>query len=182
MQFEQTVTLKDGRKCLLRSCETPDAEAVLACFLKTHAETDFLLSYPDECSFTPEQEREFLANKLESACEVEIGAFIDGRLTGTAGLESVGKAEKIRHRATFGISVEREFWGLGIGRALTLSCIECARRAGYAQLELDVVAENSAALALYESVGFREFGRNPCGCRSRVSGWQTLVLMRLGLE
>ena len=65
-----------------------------------------------------------------------------------------------------GISVEQEFWGLGIGRALTQSCIDCARRAGYAQLELQVVSDNLRALALYRSAGFREYGRNPRGFRT----------------
>lgn len=40
------------------------------------------------------------------------------------------------HRAEFGISIAKEFWGLGIGQALTAACIDCARKAGYAQLEL----------------------------------------------
>ena len=42
-------------------------------------------------------------------------------------------------------------------------------------------AEDKTALALYRSVGFEEYGRNPKGFRSRVSGWQELVLMRLEL-
>ena len=75
----------------------------------------------------------------------------------------------------------KEYWGLGIGRALTECCIECARKAGYLQLELEAVADNKAALALYESAGFREYGRNPKAFRSRISGWQECVLMRLEL-
>ena len=90
--------------------------------------------------------------------------------------------EKLKHRAEFGISVDKAYWGLGIGRALTNACIECARAAGYAQLELEAVAENKNALALYESVGFVEYGRNPKGFRSRLTGWQELVLMRLDLN
>ena len=65
---------------------------------------------------------------------------------------------------------------------MTEACIACARAAGYAQLELAAVAENEKALALYRSVGFTEFGRNPKGFRSRLSGWQELVLMRLELD
>ena len=64
---------------------------------------------------------------------------------------------------------------------MTLACIACAKEAGYAQLELEAVAENAAALALYRSVGFVEYGRNPRGFRSRLTGWQELVLMRLEL-
>ena len=101
---------------------------------------------------------------------------------GTAGIEAVGRKYKVRHRAEFGISVDKACWGLGIGRALTEACIECAKSAGYAQLELEVVAENTTAISLYRSVGFTEYGRNPRGFRSRVTGWQELVLMRLELQ
>ena len=59
---------------------------------------------------------------------------------------------------------------------------EAARAAGYVQLELEAVAENKAALALYRSVGFVEYGSNPKGFRSRLTGWQELVLMRLELN
>ncbi len=44
------------------------------------------------------------------------------------------------------------------------------------------IAENQTALALYKSVGFVEYGRNPRGFRSRFSGWQELVLMRQELD
>ena len=77
--------------------------------------------------------------------------------------------------------MDKAYWGLGIGRAMTEACIECAKTAGYVQLELEAVAENEHALALYRSVGFAEYGRNPKGFRSRISGWQAVVLMRLEL-
>ncbi len=107
---------------------------------------------------------------------------MDGTVIGTAGIGCVARKEKTRHRAEFGISVDKAYWGLGVGRALTGACIECARTAGYVQLELMAVAENKAALAMYKSVGFVEYGRNPKGFRSRLSGWQELVLMRLELK
>ena len=101
---------------------------------------------------------------------------------GSAGVGCVGSKEKLRHRAEFGIGIERAYWGFGIGRALIEACIECARAARYAQLELEVVADNERALALYQSVGFVEYGRNPRGFRTRQGGWQELVLMRLELD
>lgn len=104
-----------------------------------------------------------------------------GRWAGTAGINTVGGCYKLQHRAEFGISIAKEFWGLGIGQALTAACIDCACKAGYAQLELDVVADNASALALYKKFGFVEYGRNPKGFRSRNTGYQELVLMRLAL-
>lgn len=182
MEYRKTITMKDGRECVLRNGTEQDGQAVTEVFNRTHAQTDYLLSYPEENSFTAEQEAQFLQKKTESENEIEILAEIGGAIVGTAGIERVGAKEKVRHRAAFGISVERAYWGLGIGRALTEACVECAKDAGYAQLELDVVAENHRAIALYESAGFVEYGRNPKGFRSRLTGWQELVLMRLELD
>ena len=181
MQYEKEMILKDGTGCLLRGVNETDAAEVLRTFDLTHAETDYLLTYPEENSFTVQEEAEFLKARSESKNAIEIAAFIDGKIAGTAGFEPIGDQEKLRHRADFGIAIEKTYWGRGIGKALTLACIECAKRAGYLQIELEVAAENASAVRLYESVGFREYGRNPRGFRAR-SGWQTLILMRLELN
>jgi len=181
LEYYKIIKLKDGRDCVLRNGTEADGEAVLENFMLTHAQTDYLLSYPDESSMTAEQEAAFLKAKTESENEIEIMAEVDGKTVGLAGISSLGNREKVRHRADFGISVDREYWGLGIGRALTDACIECARKAGYVQLELTAVAENAHALALYRSEGFVEYGRNPLGFRSRYTGWQEIVHMRLEL-
>jgi len=181
MRYHKMIILKDGRTCTLRNGTAEDAQGLLDIFNRTHAQTDYLLTYPEESSHTAQQEAEYLRQKTQSADEIEILAELDGTVIGTAGIGCVARKEKTRHRAEFGISVDKAFWGLGIGRALTEACIECARTAGYVQLELEAVAENKNALALYRSVGFVEYGRNPKGFRSRVSGWQELVLMRLEL-
>ena len=182
MKYQKTITLKDGRACVLRNATADDAQAVLDIFLLTHGQTDFLASYPDECTFTVEGEAKYLQGQADSENGIEILAEIGGAVVGTAGIGCIGPKSKVRHRAHFGISVDRAYWRLGIGRALTASCIECAKAASYAQIELSVVADNTHAIALYESFGFREFGRNPRGFRSRESGWQTLVDMRLEID
>lgn len=182
MTYLETIKLKDGRTCILRNGTAKDGESVRDVFNLTHGQTDWLLSYPDENSFTAEQEAVFLQSRTDSADEIEIVADLDGSIIATAGIECAGRKDKVKHRAIFGISVDKEYWGLGIGRALIKACIKCARSAGYAQLELDVTAENERAIGLYKSEGFIEYGRNPRGFRSRYSGWQELVLMRLELD
>ena len=137
---------------------------------------------PEEAGITAEQEAGYLKRKRDSSNEIELLAELEGSVVASAGIACVGPKEKTRHRAEFGISVDKDFWGLGIGRALTEACIECARAAGYLQMELEVVAENEKALSLYRSLGFVEYGRNPRGFRSRLTGWQELLLMRLELE
>ena len=182
MKYGKTVTLKDGSACTLRNGTEKDGQALLDLFILTHAQTGFLIDYPDEITMTEEQETQFLKEKAESANEIEILAETGGKIVGSAGGWCVRNREKLRHRAGFGISVDQARWGLGIGRALTEACIECAETAGYAQLELEVVTENARAIALYRSMGFAEYGRNPRGFRSRRTGWQEVLLMRLELN
>lgn len=181
MKYDQRVTLKDGRVAVLRNGTAADGSAVFEVFNQTHEETDYLLSYPDENSFDAAQEGAFLEEKTLRGNEIEIIAIVDGQVAGTAGIEAIGSKYKLRHRADFGISVLKTYWGLGVGRALLRACIDCAREAGYSQLELNVVADNASAIALYASEGFVEYGRNPLGFRSRRSGYQELVYMRLEL-
>jgi len=182
VKMQKRIRLKNGADCLIRSAAAEDAEAVMELYRRTHEETDFLASYADEKSLELETERRFLHEAGQSAREAQLLAVMDGRIVGMAGIGAIGRGEKRAHRAQFGISVLRDAWGRGIGRALTAACIACAREAGFAQLELEAVAENGAALALYRSFGFAEYGRNPRGFRSRFSGWQELVLMRLELD
>lgn len=181
LKYNKIILLKDGRESCLRNGTENDAQEVLDVFNLTHAETDYLLTYPDENSFTVEQEGAFLKAKTESSNEIEIIAVVDGKIAGTAGIDALGNKYKTKHRAEFGIGIAREFWGLGIGRALTEACIECAKEAGYTQLELDVVSDNASAISLYKKVGFVEYRRNPKGFNSRISGYQELIYMKLDL-
>ena len=86
MKYNQKILLKNGKEALLRNGDSADGLIVFENFNATHAETDFLLSYPDENSFDPEQEAQFLKEKTLSSDEIEIIAIIDGKVAGTAGL------------------------------------------------------------------------------------------------
>ena len=181
MKYSQKIILKNGKEALLRNGDAPDGREVYEIFNLTHAETDYLLSYSDENSLDPEQEAKYLEEKKKNPNGIEIVAVVDGKIVGLAGIGAVGPKYKVRHRADFGISVLKDYWGLGLGKALTRACIQCAKDAGYEQLELNAVAENERALALYRDIGFTEYGHNPMGFKSRTSGYQELVYMLLKL-
>ena len=181
MNYQNTVTLTNGQTCLLRTLTAEDAAETLTVFNRTHEETDYMLIYLEESTFGLSEETDFLRNAAQSDRKIEIGAFVDGVLVGSAGIGPVGDKIKNRHRAKFGIGILREYWHRGIGRELTAACIDCARSAGYLQLELEAVAENEHALALYRKAGFVEYGRNPKGFRTKDGRWQPLILMRLDL-
>ena len=181
MRYAKTVLLTGGVELLVRNAVASDARALRDIMQRTHAETDYLLSYPDEQSADDEQEARSLVETERSDNAVELVAVVDGKIVGSAGITAVGSRRKVAHRARFGISVLQEHWGMGIGRVLMEACVDCARGAGYTQLEVEVVADNERAVSLYRCAGFEEFGRNPRGYRSAAAGYQELVYMRLEL-
>ena len=181
MRYAKTVELNGGEELLVRNAVASDARALRETTQLTHAETDYLLSYPDEQGVDDEQEARDLEKTERSGNEVELVAVIDGQIVGSAGVSAVRSRRKVAHRARFGISILKEYWGMGIGRVLMDASLDCARQAGYTQLELEVVAVNERALSLYRRAGFEEYGRNPMGYRSASAGYQELVYMRLEL-
>ena len=181
MKYFEEITLKNGKSAIIRNGEAADGKGAVEAFDKTHEETDFLFTYPGETNITEEAEAKFLQKKTDSENEIELVAIVDGKVVGLAGFESMGDKIKVRHRADFGITILKDYWGLGIGNAMTKACIKCAKEAGYTQMELNAVAENEAAINLYKKMGFVEYGRNPRGFNSRITGYQEVVYMRLEL-
>ena len=59
------------------------------------------------------------------------------------------------------VAVRQAAQGAGLGRAITAMLIEQAEAAGIEQLTLDLRGDNAAAVHLYESLGFRVYGRLP---------------------
>ena len=182
MIYYKEQRLNNGRLVVLRNGERKDGEAVLDNFIATHAESDYLLTYPEECSFTVEMESNYLEKKKNDEREVEILATLDDKVVGTAGIDSVGRGIKVAHICTFGVSILKEYWGMGIGRKLTMAAIEAAKSAGYTQIELDVVKENERAINLYKTLGFVEYGENERGFKNKEGEYQSLILMKLVLS
>ena len=179
MRFEKTLPLRDGRTLRIRNAEPADAQTLLELIVLTHSQTDYLLAYPDERRFTPEQEAEYLKGMLESDREIMLLAEIDGTLCGCLGLNAIGGRYKVRHRAEFGISVDEAFWGLGIGKALMEAV--CMRKAvPLHPVRLSVVTDNERAVSITVNLALSSAG-TPGFLSSRFSGYQTLVEMRLEL-
>jgi len=178
---EKIITLKDGRICLLRSPGPADAEEILEHLILTSAETGYMARNADEITFTAKEEEKYLAGLEADPKAVMISAFVDGKLAANAGLIPVSSYERYAHRAEFGISIKKAYWGAGIGSGLLDAMIQAAKAAGYEQLELSVVAGNARALALYRKLGFEIYGTRERSFRYRDGSYASEHLMTLRL-
>jgi ribosomal protein S18 acetylase RimI-like enzyme len=91
-----------------------------------------------------------------------VGAFDGDRLVGLAAWHRE-EMRKLQHKGfVWGVFVAETHRGRGLGRRLLQAVIAHAREAdGIRQLNLTAYAANTAAIALYESLGFVTYGREP---------------------
>lgn len=177
MRYYKQVQLKNGKTCILRNPNCEDAQAIIGHMILTSGETMNMLRYSDEITMTEAEERAYLSDIESRSDAIMISAVVDGKIVANAGFNPVSQLEKCRHRAEFGISIQKEYWGYGIGSHIMAAILETARQAGYEQIELEVVTDNKRAIALYEKFGFKLFGTNEKAFRCRDGQYQALHLM-----
>ncbi|MET7418896.1 N-acetyltransferase [Dactylosporangium sp. NPDC005555] len=88
-------------------------------------------------------------------------AHVDGQVAGLGYWLRYARPTHRPHADLEKLAVAADAHGQGIGRALTAALIDDARRAGIEVLTLDARGDNSAALRLYRSLGFTDYGRLP---------------------
>ena len=162
MRFDPiTVQDKLDRDVVIRSAEVADAEDLIRYLKVTAGETPYLMRDPEEINMTLETEIEFIQSKIDDEREILLVATVDGKHVGNCALVSFGDYKRYAHRCVVAIALYEEYTGCGIGRMLLESVLSVAQGAGYEQAELDVMAGNDNAIALYEKMGFVQYGRFP---------------------
>ena len=162
MRFEVTsFTDKNGHTFTLRNAEVTDAEDLIEYLKKTAAETPYLMREPEEITLTAEQERAFIQSKIDDDRELMLVAVIDGRHAGNCSLMRAGGCRRYRHRCDVAIALYQAYWGKGIGKTMLKTVLAIAKDLGYEQAELEVIAGNDNAIAMYEKLGFQKYGVFP---------------------
>ncbi|WP_327711353.1 GNAT family N-acetyltransferase [Streptomyces sp. NBC_00464] len=88
-------------------------------------------------------------------------AYVDGALAGFGYWRRYTRPTHRPHADLEKLAVDGAAHGRGVGRALTAALIADARERDIEVLTLDARGDNTAALRLYRSLGFTEYGRLP---------------------
>ncbi len=162
MKYQSRI-VKDklGRDLVIRNAELEDAEALIKYLQVTAAESKNLIREPEEIKVTLEMEEGFIQKFIDEEGILMLVAMVDGEHAGNCTLLDMGPHLRYKHRCGLAIALYKEFQGAGIANILMESIIEVAKEVGYEQMELEVVSDNTAAIALYEKYGFKKYGVLP---------------------
>lgn len=151
---------KDGKELNIRKAQRADAPQILEYLNMIGGESDNLLFGENEFSMTVEGEEAFIDQMTSSTGSTMLIGKIDGEIVCVGSLASSLK-KRISHYAELAISVQKKYWGLGVGTQLMHALISSARKNGQTKtIELGVKADNIAAIGLYQKMGFAEIGRH----------------------
>lgn len=137
-----------------------DAAEILQFVQLAAAESDFLLSGPEDFALEVEQERAWLEHQAALPRNVVLAAKVGGRVGAIASVASPPQ-KRAAHTGEISIMVGRALWGRGVGRALMAELLGFSRSVGLLLLHLGVRSDNARAIALYRRFGFLEAGRLP---------------------
>ncbi len=134
--------------------QAEDAAALLDYLKIVGGETDNLSFGAEGVPLDVEAEKAYLGVQAQSQDNIQLLAKANGEIIGTASLNR--KQRRMGHRAEFGISLKKAWWGCGAAFALMERILAFARENGVEQVNLEVRSDNKRAIALYERFGFRK--------------------------
>ncbi len=143
----------------IRPAGLADAEVLCAFKRQIFGETEFLLQGLEDFDDQVEVERDLIGRFHHQSNSVLVLAVLpDGRVIGLCSVVG-GHLWRTRHVGTMSIGVLRAWWRRGVGKRLMTQTIRWAQENPLLEkLALQVHATNTAARAMYQSLGFAEEG------------------------
>jgi len=170
----------DNRPFHVRQARQEDAAAALRYIEAFFEEPNLSVTYsPGEFSLSIAEEEQFIQSH-QAPGALLLFALCEEEVIGSLGFQA-GKLARTRHAGTFGVSVARQWRGVGVGSVLIERLLAWARE--HPEIErvgLEVFSTNPGAYRLYRRFGFQEEGRRRGAIRmgaSRVDAIQMGLLL-----
>lgn len=155
---KQEYLLKNGCIVIIRKPVLEDAESIVALIEKADTESKFLAREPGEFKTSIEREKDIIRHVIDDTDSTWFIAEYNGQVIGQCSISLVRRYQRYRHRAEVAFVILKNYWHLGIGGKMMLQTIQWAHLKNVEKIELDVVCDNSSAIQMYESFGFKIAG------------------------
>lgn len=143
----------------IRKAYPTDAKQILEYLKQVGSETDNLTFGKDGIPITVENEEDYLQTMANSLNDLYLLAIENDKIVGSCTLSSY-KKERLKHRATIGISILKDMWGKKVGTKLLKETLEFAKNSFNIEIiSLEVRSDNIRAINLYKKFGFEKIGK-----------------------
>ena len=150
----------ENANIVIREATADDAEEMISYLNIVGGESDNLMHGANWFKMVPV---EAVKRRIQASHDADNSVI----LIALAGEKIIARAEldgcpgsRLHHNAKFSISVRKDYWNKKIGTRLMTEIIERARKMNIMNIELEVIADNKAAIALYHKMGFSDVGSN----------------------
>lgn len=152
------ITLKNGMELVIRNANIEDAKGLVEYLEKIAAESDFLTFGEGELDVSVEDEASFINSYIDVDNKLFLVGEINGKIIANLNFDSVDRP-RIKHVGEFGVTVLKDYWGLGVGREMISYLIQWAKRNRIIKkINLRVREDHKGGIKLYESLGFYKEG------------------------
>lgn len=145
------------RKLVIREAELKDAEALARLRVITDGETEYMDREEGEGYLSPKDFEELIVTDRKEPTNLCLVACDDEEVVGYCRCEG-NKLKRLSHQVTFGIAIQKEYWGYGLGRQMLEKVIVWAKEQEIHKINLSVLASNKRAVNLYKAYGFQVEG------------------------
>jgi len=159
MYPSKSYLLSNGYKLLIRPAIAEDASKIIKYINHIAGESDNITFGPGEFDKTVEDEREFLKKINKTPTNILIIGIINKEIVSLANIQS-GNRPRTRHTGGLGITVQKKYWHMGIGKSMMDYLINWAKSGKIIKkINLEVREDNFPAIQLYSKMGFIIEGR-----------------------
>ncbi len=176
------IKLKNGEILTITSTTLDDAQELADYANTIRFESKFITMGEEDGLSTKTSQEKWVQSTLNNNKSFIFSAKINGKLVGSGNLGPKSNKARLIHRCDMGVSVLKEYWGLGIASEIMKVIIEKAKEIGFEQIELQVASENAPARHLYKKFGFYETGYINHGMKYADGTYAKLILMQKDLK
>ena len=142
---------------VIREAVTDDAEEMISYLNIVGKESDNLMIGSNGFNVPVEAVKRRIQASHDSDNSIILIVLSEDKIIARAELAGY-QGGRLHHNAKFSISVRKDYWNMKIGTRLMTEIIECAKKMNLHNIDLEVVADNKAAIALYHKMGFTDIG------------------------
>lgn len=139
---------------LIREAEVHDASSVIALLDQIGHESSFTSLDENGIAMSESEMHRFINKQAQSDNQITLLAYLNEELAGVINI-TADQRPRVRHIGDIFLGIKKAYWGNGLGSILMEEAIEWAQSSGsIRRLQLTVQKRNTAAVHLYEKMGF----------------------------